>query len=386
MRILMFTGKGGTGKTTVAAATALRCSELGYKTIILSTDPAHSLSDSFDMRIGGKPTDVAPRLHGVEVDVAGEIEENWSEVVDYLSLLISRRVVDEILADEILNFPGVDEAFGLLKIRDCAISGEYDVIVVDCAPTGETFRFLAMPNLIGTFGRRGLKIQKYVMKGLRSFQPLIPMPLPGDEYFGKLKELLDMVEEANEAYQDAKVTSVRLVTNPEKMAILETERALTFLNVFGYAVDSVIVNKVIPDEVKDPYFEKWRELQAEHLKRIEATFSPLPVLKLKLFSSEVLGSGMLRDVATDLYGNVDPASVFCEEKPFTMKKVGDEFVVNLRLPFGKREDISLEREGEELIIQVGSKRRIVYLPTAAARMVVSEAKFRKGVLQILLKK
>lgn len=383
MRILLYTGKGGVGKTSVSAATALRCAEFGYRTLIMSTDPAHSLADSFAQPIGGEPTPLADNLFGLEIDPFREIEENWATVKDYLSTLFSSQGIDDIVAEELSILPGMDELFSLLKIRQFYEQNAYDVIVVDCAPTGATLRLLHFPEMIGWYMRRLFHVERKVVGTIRRFtDEIFSVPLPGDEVYDTVERLYKRVSDMKSVLVDPNVTSIRLVLNPEKMVIEETRRAYTYLNLFGFVCDAVIANKVLPEEVTDEYFSEWKASQQRYLEEVEASFGELAIFKVRLYEKEVVSIEALRQMAQDLYADRDPTERFSDTKPIKIVKRGKDYWLELNLPFAEKGEIHLLRKGDELIIKVGAIKRHLVLPHILAKQEPKGAKFENGLLQV----
>lgn len=383
MRVLLYTGKGGVGKTSVSAATALRCADLGYRTLIMSTDPAHSLADSFAQPIGGEPTPLADNLFGLEIDPFREIEENWATVKDYLSTLFASQGIDDIVAEELSILPGMDELFSLLKIRQFYEQNAYDVIVVDCAPTGATLRLLHFPEMISWYMRKLFRIERKVVGTIRRFtDEIFSVPLPGDEFYDTVERLYKRVGDMKSVLADPNVTSIRLVLNPEKMVIEETRRAYTYLNLFGFVCDAVIANKVLPEEVTDEYFSEWKASQQRYLEEVEASFGELAIFKVRLYEKEVVGIEALRQMAQDLYGDRDPTERFSDTKQMKIVKRGKDYWLELNLPFAEKGEIHLLRKGDELIIKVGAVKRHLVLPHILAKQEAKGAKFENGLLKI----
>jgi arsenite-transporting ATPase len=383
MRVLLYTGKGGVGKTSVSAATALKCAELGYRTLVMSTDPAHSLADSFAMPIKSEPTPLTENLWGLEIDPFREIEENWATVKDYLSTLFASQGVDDIVAEELSILPGMDELFSLLKIRQFYEKEAYDVIVVDCAPTGATLRLLHFPDMIGWYMRRLFHVERKVVGTIRRFtDEIFSVPLPGDEVYDTVERLYKRVGDMKAVLADPKITSIRLVLNPEKMVIEETRRAYTYLNLFGFVCDAVIANKVLPEEVTDEYFAEWKASQQRYLEEVEASFGALPIFKVRLYEREVVGIDALRQMANDIYGDRDPTERFADSKPMRIVKRGKDYWLELQLPFTEKGEVQLMRKGDELIIRVGTIKRHLVLPHILAKQEPKGAKLENGILQV----
>jgi len=376
MRILLYTGKGGVGKTSVAAATALRCADLGYRTVVVSTDAAHSLADSFDVKIGNEPNEIAPKLKGQEIDVLHQMERYWGTVQDWLATVLSWRGIDELIADEASILPGMDELASLLQIVHLHDSGDYDVIIVDCAPTGETLRFLSLPEVakwylshIFPFQRQTVKLAGPLIKSITD------LPIPDDQVFDSIKDLILQLDRMHELLAEPKKSSVRLVLNPEKMVIKEAQRTFTYLNLYGYSTDLIVSNRIIPEAVGDRYFRAWKGAQARYGSLVEEAFSPLPIFKVPLMDQEVVGVEMLRKMANAIYGDADPAKIFYAEQPQSIEKFDGGYLLRLRLPFIGKEDVNMARSGDELAISIGNFRRNVILPRALALLDVKQARF-----------
>ncbi len=387
MRIVLFTGKGGTGKTTLSAATALLSAQKGHKTLVISTDAAHSLSDSFEMQLSNRPKKIVTNLYGQEISAQEEIEEKWGEIKDYLSALFSSQGIETIEAEEMSLFPGMEELFSLMKIRNYSLTKEYDVVVVDCAPTADTLRLLSAPEITNWYLKHVFPIQRTAAKAVRPVaKKLLPIPFPEDEVFGAMKNLSTQLAEMKGILADNQTTSIRLVVNPEKMVIKESQRAFTFFSLFGYTVDMVIVNRVFPDKVKDDYFKKWKDIQESYIQMIHEGFSPLPIYNLELFDQEIVGKTLLNKIAKRIYNTEDPARFFFSEKPISIKKVKGGFDMFLKLPFAKKSDLDLLQDGEELYIRVGNYKRTILVPHSLLNYAIEDAKFEEEKLRISFRK
>src|SRR5690606_24576169 len=278
MRILLYTGKGGVGKTSASAATALRCAELGYRTAVLSTDPAHSLGDSFDQRIGSELTQLAPNLWGQEIDLLHQMDKYWGRVQGYLNALFAWQGMDELIAEETSVLPGMEELASLMQITLLADSGDYDVIVIDAAPTGSTLQLLSFPEMARWYIEKIFPFQRKTMQAVRPVMRRVSdMPLPGDDVFDSVHELVDYLERTSRLLTNPEVSSIRVVLNPEKMVIKEAQRAYTYLNLYDYAVDAIVVNRVFPQELTDSYFDDWKSAQSANMELIRESFHPLPI-------------------------------------------------------------------------------------------------------------
>jgi len=383
MRIILFTGKGGVGKTTLSAATALLCAQKGYKTLVISTDAAHSLSDSFETQLSSQPKKITASLFGQEINALEEIEKNWGDIKSYLTALFSSQGVDEIEAEEMSVFPGMEELFSLMEIHNYNKSSEYDVVIVDCAPTGDTLRLLSAPEITNWYLKHIFPIQRTAAKAVRPVASrILPFPFPEDKVFGAMKKLTSQLAEMKEILSDSKKTTIRLVINPEKMVIKEAQRAFTFFNLFGYAVDLIIVNRVIPPIIKDAYFDRWKAIQSNYQQMIKECFSPIPIFSLELMDQEIIGKDLLSKIAKKIYGAKDPTKLFLSQKPITIHKVDGGFDMLLNLPFQKKSDIDLIKNGDELIIKVGNFKRNIILPPTLINYSVKSAKFETEKLRI----
>jgi arsenite-transporting ATPase len=378
-RIILFTGKGGVGKTTIAAGTAIKISNLGKKTLIISTDPAHSLSDSLSLDVGPAPTKIGYNLEGMEVNVEYELERHWETIKDYLTIFFKSQGIDDVIAEELAIFPGFDELASLLHILEFYERKRYDVIILDCAPTGETLRLLSVPEIARWYMNRFFGIEKRLLKIVKPIaEPLIDLPLPSEEVLDKIQDLymkIAMLKEILESPQ----TTVRLVLNPEKMVIKESERAFTYLNLFGYRVDCVIVNKVLPEGAGE-YFKKWIEIQREYLKDIDERF-PIPKFQLTFKSEEIIGE-KLASIADEIYGNRDPSEVFTFARPMRIEREGEVLSLVIKAPFVDKSQLKVLKRGEELIVIAGQWKRILYLPQSLAMRDPVAAKFMSGELRI----
>lgn len=387
-RVLIFTGKGGVGKTSAAAATALECARLGYKTIAISTDPAHSLSDSVDAKT--KATElvkIATNLDIKEINVVHEIEKYWQAVQSYLVSLLSSQGLTDIVAEELAILPGFEELSSLLYVEEFDRGHEYDVIILDCAPTAETLRLLSLPEVARWYMNRLFRFERKLMKVVRPVaKSVFPIPLPSDATLDRVQELYERMAKVKEILEDSSKTSIRLVINPEKMVVKEAQRAYTYLNLFSYAVDAVIVNKVIPEDVQDPYFNSWKKIQLRHMEEIRDSFSPLPIFKVDLFDTEVVGLKMLQQMSKQIYGGRDPVEIFYMEKPFTISKEDSGYVVSLRLPFIDKKDVELMNKGGELIIKLGNYKRVIMLPTVLIGLQPKSAEFVENRLLVRFQK
>ncbi len=383
MRILLVTGKGGVGKTTVAAATALAAADRGHRTLVSSTDPAHSLADALDVDLGDRPTRVVDRLDGQQIDTQEQLERHWGSIRDQLMNVFDWGGVGGIEAEEFLVFPGMDELFALLDVNEHARSGHYDLLVVDCAPTAETLRLLSLPEVLSWYFERVMPTERRIMRAARPFLTrMTDLPVPEDRVFEAAQTVFEGVEQVKALLADPQVTTARLVVNPEKMVIDEARRTYTYLGLFGYGVDGIVVNRVLPEEVSDPYFSKWRDIQAGHLATVDAAFPEVARLRLRLFDDEMVGVDKLRQMAAELYGEMDPLADFHAASPFQLVDDGDEVVVDMEMPFVAKDEVDVVRRGSELAITIGPYRRALVLPDSLQRRPVTAATLADGRLRI----
>lgn len=381
------TGKGGVGKTSVAAATGLRCAELGHKTLVLSTDPAHSLADSFDMPLGHEPRLVRPNLWGAELDALMELEGNWGAVKRYISQVLQARGLDGVQAEELAILPGMDEIFGLVRMKRHYDEGDFDVLIIDSAPTGTALRLLSLPEVGGWYMRKFYKPLQGMSVALRPlfepiFRPLTGFSLPDKEVMDAPYEFYEKIEALEKVLTDNMQTSVRLVTNPEKMVIKESLRAHAYLSLYNVSTDLVISNRIIPDEVTDPFFQKWKDNQKQYRQEIHDNFSPLPVKEVPLFSEELCGFEALERLKEVLYKDEDPSQVYYQENTLRVVVDNNEYTLELYLPGIPKEQVQLNKTGDELNIRIGNHRRNLVLPQALAMLQPSGAKMEDDYLKI----
>ncbi|NUM81294.1 ArsA family ATPase [bacterium] len=389
-RIIFFAGKGGVGKTTTAAATAIRSAQNGYRTLIMSTDPAHSLADTFECLINRNVTAIRPNLDAFEIDPYFELDSNWGEIRDYLSSLIISLGADASLAGELATIPGMDNLFSLLRIREFHQSQQYDVIIVDMAPTGESLRLLSLPDAISL----ALKVTRYLEKYLVSpvIRPASKMSkslravIAPEEVAKSWETLLEKLLDVRKILEADTVTSTRLVLNPEKMVINESQRALTYLNLFGITVDCIIVNRLIPDAVQDSYFHDWYSLQQRHLKNVYELFSPLPIKTVPFFKEEVIGIAKLNLLAECLYDNDDPTHLFYSERPVKIIVTKEERIFAVQAPFIKPGLIELSTRGNELMIQIGNQLRSFIIPDSLSGLSPTNAVYTDGWIHVKFQK
>jgi arsenite/tail-anchored protein-transporting ATPase len=384
-RILLYTGKGGVGKTSIAAATALLSAKRGNRTIVLSTDIAHSLADAFDLPLGPEPTKIAENLWGQEPDVYFNIARYWKTIQTYMTELFSWRGLDEVMAEEMTVLPGMDELGNLLWIADHFESDLYDVIVVDAAPTGETLRLLSLPEASRWWVERIAPIGRRVSRlGRPMIERVLGVPIPKDEVFAAAERLLARLDKVHHLLADPERSSVRIVLAPEKMSIAEAQRSFTYFHLFGYPSDLVVVNRVLPaDLAGDGSFGGLRRTQQSYLPLVEAQFAPVPVRTVPQFDREMIGSENLIAIGHELFGDSDPTEFLYRGRPYRVRaEKGGGHVLEVALPFTERDGVQLTRDGDEIALQVGTWRRTILLPRALVDAPTKSAKMEDGVLRI----
>jgi arsenite-transporting ATPase len=376
MRILLFTGKGGVGKTTVAAATAVRAAESGLRTIVCSTDPAHSLADAFDVALGDRPTRIDERLFSQQLNARVRFEQAWNDVRTYLVSVLDWAGADAVEAEELAVIPGLDEVFALGDIKEFATGDDYDLVVVDCAPTAETIRLLSLPDVLGWYMERLFDTQRRLTRLARPLvQRMSGVPVADDGVFGALRRFYDRLDGVRDLLVDGDITSARLVVNPERLVVAEARRTYTYLSLFGYHVDAVVVNRVLPPELDHPWLAQWKATQAAHLDVIADAFSPLPMLTAELASEEHVGTLQLSMFAKRLYGDGDAAARLSFSEPLRVVVDGDGLSLLVHLPDMTRDDVQLGRSDNELFLTVGQHRRALVLPDSLVRREVCGARF-----------
>jgi arsenite-transporting ATPase len=382
-RILLYTGKGGVGKTSVAAATALACARRGYRTIVLSTDIAHSLGDVFGVELGPQPKEIAPKLWGQESDVYFNVDRYWGRIQEYAASVLRWRGLDEVLAEEMTVLPGMDEVGSLLWIAEHHDSGDYDVIVVDAAPTGETLRLLSLPEAGKWWMEKLEPIGRRITKLTGPFiQRVVGMPMPGDDVFNAGEELFRRLEHMHDLLIDPDKTSVRVVLTLEQVVIKEAQRSFTYFHLYGYPTDLVIANRVLPDEVGWKYFRGWYERQQQYGPMVEEAFAPIPIMRAPFLDREVIGLPVLAELGEQLYGDADPTRQFYVGRPYSVARQDGEFILSVELPFATKEQIVLSRHADELVIDLGTWRRNLVLPRILVEATTLGAKFDDHILRI----
>ena len=381
MRIIIFTGKGGVGKTSMAAATACSIAESGKKVLVMSTDQAHSLGDSFDMKLGKEPVNVMEKLDAMEIDTVYESEKSWGNIRSYFKEFLTLKGGSGIEVEELLVFPGLEELFSLLKILDVYESGEYDTLIVDCAPTGETLSLLKYPEMLGELIEKVLPVKR---KGIKTVGPIVEkvarVPMPEDKVFDDVEYLIDKMQRLQKLMLDKDIVSLRVVTTPERIVISEAKRNFTCLYLYHYNVDAVIVNHIYPEKAMEGYFSKWIKLQEQGLSDIKESFSEVPKFYVELQDSELRTLEVLRRIGGEIYESSDPDEVLFRKEIYISDK--EERTLKIYLPFAEKDELELEQVGTELLVGVRNERRRFPIPTEFEEYAVAGARFEDGYLCI----
>jgi arsenite-transporting ATPase len=393
VRILLFTGKGGVGKTSLAAATGVRLSQLGHRTLVLSIDPAHSLADSFDLETAlfhgqtADPYAITERLWIQELNIQKEIKRHWRDISTWVISMLRTTGISGVEAEELAILPGMEELSAMMYINQYRRERRYDVIVLDAAPTAESMRFISMPTTLDWYMKHIFPYQRGFLKAVRPIANRVaPFELPSDSYFANVQKLFERLVGVDELIEDPSITSVRLVTNPEKMVLRETQRAFVYFSLHGLTVDCVIVNRVLPVEVDDQFFAEWHTSQGRILQEIEEYFAPVAVKRIPLFTHEVLGRERLEELARVLYGEgEDPAAVTRLERPYSFQKLDGHYEIRVLLPFATKGEVGLFKKGDELVIEIGTLRRHIGLPSSMAALSPTRARLENKVLTVEMK-
>jgi arsenite-transporting ATPase len=393
MRILLFSGKGGVGKTSLAAATGVRLAQLGKRTLVMSVDPAHSLADSFDVGSGlfhartSDPFVINDHLTIQEVNIQREIKRHWAEISSYITSILRTSGISGVEAEELAILPGMEELSAMMYVNQYRREGQYDVMILDCAPTAESLRFVSMPTTLDWYMKHVFPFQRTMIKAVRPIaNRFSPVELPPDTYFGNMLDLFQKLEGIDVLLEDPRVTSVRLVTNPEKMVLRETQRAFVYFSLHGLTVDQILVNRVLPDRVSDEFFVEWRASQQATLKEIEGYFAPIQPKRIPLFTHEVVGLERLEELAKVLYSDgEDPSAVTRLDRPFSFEKIDGHYEIHLKMPFALKGEIGLFKKADELVVEVGTLRRHIGLPTSMAALVPGRARLDDSTLVIEMK-
>jgi arsenite-transporting ATPase len=381
MQVLLFTGKGGVGKTTAAAATGALAASQGVKTLVISTDPAHSLADALGVRLGSEPIEIEPGLSAQQVDAQERFERTWREVQGYLLSALEKVGVDPLEAEELTVLPGADEVLALLAVREQIESGRYDLVIVDCAPTAETLRLLSLPDALSWYMKRIWPVERRVVRSLRPvLNRVTSVPMPTDVVFDAVERLHAELAAVRAVLADAEQTAVRLVLTPEAVVVAEARRTMTTLSLYGYRVDAVLANRIIPPG--DPWRDRWAKAQEVQLAEVEESFAPLPVLRVPYQAAEPVGLEALVEVGRAAYGDLDPTGLPPQGEPMDVQRTADGFTLSIPLPFAEKDQLDLSRRGDELVVTVASWRRLLTLPSALRRCDVTGAHLVDGRLLV----
>ena len=392
MRIIFFAGKGGVGKTSVSAATGIKAADMGYKTVVMSLDVAHSLSDIFDLdrdlldKNKGEPIKIDKKLFIQELDIQEEIQRYWGDIHKYLSSLLYTTGLDEVLAEELAVLPGMEEISLLLYINKYVREKEFDVILLDCAPTGESLRFISIPTTLEWYMNKVFKLERTVARYVRPVAKRVyDVPLPGDDYFQAIEDLFDKLRGVDKILVDPEMTTVRLVANPEKVVLKETQRAFMYFCLYKMSIDAIIMNRMLPEKIKDVYFKEWIKGQQYHLAEAQDYFSPVPIFPVDLFPGEVIGYNALKKLADQIYRDANPLERLFKDEPYRLVKQNGNYNLKLKLPFVTKKDLELNKLHEELVIRIGGFKRHIMLPRQVAALSSVKAKLEGEYLTVLFK-
>ena len=386
MRIILYTGKGGVGKTSISAATACKIADLGKKVLIMSTDEAHSLSDSFGVKLGNEEREIRENLYGMEIDVVKENEIKWGGLKDYIKKLLSIKSEQTIESDELLVFPGFEELLALIKIKEIKDSNKYDVLIVDCAPTGETMSLLKFPDLFRWWMEKFFPLKR---KGAKIAKPIIEktmkVPMPDNEIFDEIEELYEKIDELHKIMMDKDNVSIRIVTTAEKIVVKEAKRSFSYLHLFDYNVDGVIINKIFPEESTVGYFEQWINIQKESIEEIKNSFKDIPIFKCELMKKELREYDVLKEASDKIYNELDPSKVLFNKKIFSLEKEEDCYKFIIDIPFVDKNELELLQNGDELTVSIKNEKRIFSLPQKLKSKEIIKAKYENESLNIYFK-
>ena len=383
MRIILYTGKGGVGKTSVAAATACKLATEGKKVMIVSTDQAHSLGDAFELKLNNEPMLICENLTAMEIDVVTESENAWGNMKDYLKKLLTSKSQSGIEAEELLVFPGFEELFSLLKIMDIYEKEEYDVLIVDCAPTGETMSLLKFPEMIGSWMNKVLPIKRAAVKiAGPAVEKITKIPMPKDILFDEIEILLKRLEDLQKLMSQKDIVSIRIVTTPEKIVVKEAKRNFSCLHLYDYNVDAIIVNRIYPNQAMKGYFEKWIKRQEESISDIENSFGKIPIFKLELLKKELKGIEFLKETGDQIYGEIDPIEILFCGKIYEVVTEENETYLKVFIPFVDKSELDLNQMGNELSLSIKNEKRNFLLPDTISNMEITKAEYKDDYLAV----
>lgn len=383
MRVILYTGKGGVGKTSIAACTAAHIAARGKRVLIVSTDEAHSLSDSFDIKLGNSPKEIAENLYGMEIDTVIENEMAWGNIKAYFKQLLTLKAKDGIETEELLVFPGLGELLSLIKIKEIYDDGLYDVLIVDCASTGETMSLLKFPDVFRWWMEKLFPMKR---KAAKLAGPIVEsttkIPMPKDDVFVEMEKLYTKIDELHGLMMDKKVVSIRIVTTPEKIVIKEAKRSFSYLHLYDYNVDAIIINKIFPKDSMEGYFNAWIKLQEQSLNDIEESFKGLPVFKVGLMDKELRCYSMLEQVGSQIYKEHLPEDILFQDKIFEVQKLQEGYSLNIHIPFVDKKELKLSQQGDELTLTIKNEKRSFTLPQKLRNHEISTAKYEDNQLKI----
>lgn len=383
MRIILYTGKGGVGKTSIAAATALESAQNGMKTLVVSTDPAHSLGDSLDIKLSNEPVEISKNLWAQEIDSTHEVEEGWGKIQKYLTDLFTSKAIKDITTEELTVFPGMEDLLSLLRILKYYKEGRFENIIIDCAPTGETLALLSFPEMLRWWMEKIFPVKRKALKVAGPIaENLLKIPMPSGQVLDEIDNMYFQLDEMKKIFSDRNTTSIRIVVNPEKMVIKEAQRSFTYLNVYDFNVDAVVVNRVIPDNVTDNYFKVWKDIQKKYKADIIESFAPIPIYYAPLFENEVVGIQMLNRMAKEIFKDENPVEIKYNGRTQEVHRDGEDYILRINMPFLDKNDLSLNQKGDELIIKAGNIKRNITLPRTLLNLSIKKAKFEEEALKI----
>lgn len=380
MRLILYLGKGGVGKTTTAAATAVRAAELGHRTLVVSTDVAHSLADALDVSLGSQPTEVAPNLWGQEINVLDEVRRHWGKMQQYLQNVMRRKGVNEVVAEELSVIPGMEEVVSLLHIRHQAREGNFDAVIVDAAPTGETVRLLTMPE---TFQLYAGRVSKWDSVTSGVFKPFVRALVPASDVLDSLPKFMAEVEELRATLSNPDISSYRVVLTPERIVLKEAQRAATYLSLYGYPIDGVVLNRVLPENIQgEGFLKQLYDVQQGYRQEAHALFAPLPIWEAPYEPRDLRGVADLSRLGRTLFGDSDPTQIFYRGSTQELTKVGDEYTLRLPLPHVELHKVNMTKRGDQLFVEIGNFRREMILPLTLADREAKRAVFKNGILEV----
>ena len=383
MRIILYTGKGGVGKTSIAAATAVKSAKQGMKTLVVSTDSAHSLGDSLDMKLSNEPVEIEKNLWAQEIDAIHEVEEGWGKVQKYLTELFTAKAVKDITTQELTVFPGMEDLLSLLRILKYYKEDRFDTIIIDCAPTGETLALLSFPEMLRWWMEKLFPIKKKAIKVAGPIaESILKIPMPSVQVLDEIDNMYYQLDEMKKIFSDRNITSIRIVVNPEKMVIKEAQRSFTYLNIYDFNVDAVVVNRVIPENVTDDYFKVWKDIQKKYKTDIIESFAPIPIYYAPLFETEIVGITMLNRMEEEIFKDEDPVAIRYNGRAQKVEKDGEDYILAIDMPFMDKKDLSLNQKGDQLFIKAGSIKRNITLPRTLLDLSIKRAKFEEEMLKI----